>query len=94
MLGVTGQSVGLWGTGHVSSDSDRKQYTKPLGVGDVVGCLMDLKEGVARFSVNGELLEEAYTIEASKDALYPHVMLRGGSRLRLNFGSELWGGAT
>lgn len=54
------------------------------GTGDVIGCLLDVDDGIISFSINGENIGPAFTISKENfDGLFPAVSLNCGEVLRV-----------
>lgn len=53
-LGTDTHSFGFGGTGKKSHAGVFETFGRPFGVGDVVGCSVDLDAGVVNFQINGE----------------------------------------
>ncbi len=54
------------------------QFVQAFGKGDVVGCFIDLDEGIISYSKNGVYFEEAFKIPKNLMAtpFYPAVVLK------------------
>lgn len=96
-LGTDAHSFGFGGTGKKSHAGVFETFGKPFGVGDVVGCSVDLDAGVINFQINGEDCcaqtgdPAAFRIPASMKgrALFPAVCLKNAECV-VNFGGAPW----
>lgn len=86
-LGTDSQSFGFGGTGKKSNNRQFDSYGRPYGLGDVVGCMLDLIEMTVSFTLNGEYLGVAFNIPSSLQgqAFYPAVCLKN-AEISINFG--------
>lgn len=86
-LGTDSQSFGFGGTGKKSNNRHFDPYGRPYGMGDVIGCLLDLVEMTVSYSLNGQYLGIAFNIPSNLQgqAFYPAVCLKN-AEVSVNFG--------
>lgn len=77
-LGTDKHGFGFGGTGKKSHERRFDDYGEPFGLGDTIGCAVDLEEGSVSFSKNGCDFGEAFGIPGhlKGQALYPAVVLK------------------
>ena len=77
-LGTDVHSWGFGGTGKKSHGRKFITYGRPFGRGDVIGSYLNLQEGSVAFSLNGEMLGEAFNnIPVNKNTIfYPACVLK------------------
>ena len=61
-LGETTDSFAFSGTGARSTEGRSEPYGRRWGVGDIIGCFIDLDQGAIAFSVNGEMQGHAFSL--------------------------------
>ena len=89
-LGTENFSYGFGGTGKASTSNKFFNYGRPFGLGDVIGCYLDLTSTpmTIAYTLNGNFLGVAFRISRSElkgQALFPHVMTKNQDFL-VNFG--------
>eukprot|EP00057_Strongylocentrotus_purpuratus_P033130 XP_790305.4 PREDICTED: ATP-dependent RNA helicase DDX1 [Strongylocentrotus purpuratus] len=86
-LGTDKQGFGFGGTGKKSFGRQFDTYGEPFGMGDSIGCYLDLDGGEIYFSKNGKDLGLAFSIPGHllKLAYYPTVVLKN-AEMKFNFG--------
>lgn len=77
-LGTDKQGFGYGGTGKKSHERRFDDYGQPYGLGDTVGCALDLEAGTVSFSKNGTDLGQAFEVpkHLRGQAFYPAVVLK------------------
>ncbi|EDV19621.1 uncharacterized protein TRIADDRAFT_61890 [Trichoplax adhaerens] len=90
-LGEDKYSYGFGSSGKAATTSNFFSYGKEFGVGDVIGCYLDLESepSTVGFMKNGEDLGSAFqlAVDLSGKALFPHIYLKN-ARVQVNFGNE------
>ena len=89
-LGEDARSYGYGGTGKASRNSQFRDYGSKYGVGDVVGCYLDMSAEpiTVSYTLNGRDLGVAFRIPAKEldgRALYPHILTKN-QNFMVNFG--------
>ena len=89
-LGCEPLSYGYGGTGKVSVSSRFISYGVPFGLGDVIGCYLDMSSDkiLISYAVNGRYLGIAFRVSRAKlkgQALFPHILTKNQDFL-VNFG--------
>ncbi|EJD76225.1 DEAD box ATP-dependent RNA helicase [Loa loa] len=86
-LGTDKNSFGYGGTGKKSYNKQFDNYGTSFTLGDIIGCMLDLDNGIIAFSKNGKHLGKAFDIPDTlrNAALYPAVVLKN-AEIRFNFG--------
>lgn len=87
-IGTDRQSFGFGGTGMKSFGNAFQPYGEKFGLGDVIGCRLDLDARVVSFAKNGRDLGVAWEVPrsiAGQAALFAAVSLRN-AEVRVNFG--------
>ena len=89
-LGCEPLSYGYGGTGKVSVSSRFISYGVPYGLGDVIGCYLDMSSDqiLISYTVNGRNLGVAFRVsraELKGQALFPHILTKNQDFL-VNFG--------
>ncbi|UYV62061.1 DDX1 [Cordylochernes scorpioides] len=87
-LGTDKQGFGFGGTGKKSFGKQFDSYGESFGMHDVIGCYLDLDNGIIKFSKNGKDLGNAFNIPPNlrKSAFYAAVVLKN-AEMEFNFGS-------
>ena len=84
-------SFGYGGTGKISDNCKFQNYGQQFGVGDVIGCYLDLNSDpiIIKFTVNGVDQGVAFRVPrsqlGSEDALFPHILTKNQD-FTVNFG--------
>ncbi|XP_064089121.1 heterogeneous nuclear ribonucleoprotein U-like protein 1 [Macrobrachium nipponense] len=91
-LGEEPFSYGYGGTAKASTDLKFKDYGRPFGKGDVIGCFLDMDAEpiTMSFSVNGRNFGKCYEVSHRSlqgKALFPHILTKNCT-FKVNFGSE------
>ncbi|XP_066970819.1 heterogeneous nuclear ribonucleoprotein U-like protein 1 isoform X2 [Macrobrachium rosenbergii] len=91
-LGEEPFSYGYGGTAKASTDLKFKDYGRPFGKGDVIGCFLDMDSEpiTMSFSVNGRNFGKCYEVSHRSlqgKALFPHILTKNCT-FKVNFGSE------
>eukprot|EP01147_Barroeca_monosierra_P003768 gene3769-6291_t len=88
-LGTDNHGFGFGGTGKKSFARQFEDYGEPFSLGDVIGCLMDLDNGIIGWSKNGTYLGDAYVIpdHLKSKAFFPTCTVKN-AELKFNFGSS------
>ncbi|XP_068210926.1 heterogeneous nuclear ribonucleoprotein U-like protein 1 isoform X1 [Palaemon carinicauda] len=91
-LGEEPFSYGYGGTAKASTDLKFKDYGRPFGKGDVIGCFLDMDSEpiTMSFSVNGRSFGKCYEVSHHSlqgKALFPHILTKNCT-FKVNFGSE------
>lgn len=88
-LGTDPHGFGYGGTGKKSNNRQFDDYGTPFGLNDVVGCALDLDNGVISYFKNGLDLGNAFVIssEVRNKGLFPAVVLKN-AEMDFNFGSK------
>ena len=89
-LGEVKNSYGYGGTGKISDNCKFQSYGKMFGVGDVIGCYLDMNTDpvIMKFTVNGVDQGVAFRVaksELSGEALFPHILTKNQD-YTVNFG--------
>ena len=89
-LGEVKNSFGYGGTGKISDNCKFQSYGKTFGVGDVIGCYLDMNTDpvIIKFTVNGVDQGVAFRVnksDLSGEALFPHVLTKNQD-YTVNFG--------
>lgn len=89
-LGEVKNSYGYGGTSKISDNCKFQSYGKPFGVGDVVGCYLDMNNDpvIMKFTVNGVDQGVAFRVAKSElggEALFPHILTKNQD-YTVNFG--------
>ena len=89
-LGEVKNSFGYGGTGKISDNCKFLSYGKTFGVGDVIGCYLDMNTDpvIMKFTVNGVDQGVAFRVsksELSGEALFPHILTKNQD-YTVNFG--------
>ena len=89
-LGEVKNSFGYGGTGKISDNCKFLSYGKTFGVGDVIGCYLDMNTDpvIIKFTVNGVDQGVAFRVaksDLSGEALFPHVLTKNQD-YTVNFG--------
>jgi len=87
-LGTDKQSFGYGGTGKKSHARQFDTYGETYGEGDVVGCMLDVGNGVVEFTKNGVSMGTAFSLPSNLrgQAMYPALCLKN-AEIVLNFGA-------
>ena len=90
-LGTCPFGYGFGGTGKKSNNRQFDDYGRPFGKNDVVGCYLDLDNMEIAFTLNGDDLGLAFSINRSqyKDNFFPSVVLKN-AEMQFNFGDQPW----
>eukprot|EP00928_Gymnodinium_smaydae_P060791 TRINITY_DN4458_c1_g1_i1.p1 TRINITY_DN4458_c1_g1~~TRINITY_DN4458_c1_g1_i1.p1 ORF type:complete len:490 (-),score=122.74 TRINITY_DN4458_c1_g1_i1:237-1706(-) len=86
-LGDTAEGWGWGGTGKKSHNNDFKDYGGPFGVGDVIGCVVDMDQGSISFLKNGEFMGVAFDNippAAAQTGMFPHLLMKN-VKCKVNF---------
>ena len=88
-LGMDSRGYGYGGTAMKCTGNKFEKYGEKYGVGDCVGCLLDMEEGKIRFSKNGTDFGEAFVLQESnaRSIFFPAVFLKDCT-VSCNFGVE------
>lgn len=88
-LGTDKQGYGFGGTGKKSFGKQFDDYGEKFGINDVIGCYLDLDNGLIKFSKNGNDLGEAFKISQSlrRSAFFAAVVLKN-AEMEFNFGDS------
>ena len=89
-LGTSKGGYGFGATGKKATSNQFADYGVAFGIGDIIGCTLDLDAGVVSFSKNGEDLGVAFSgIDASVFLYFPSdpdvLLPRRLSQKRLDF---------
>lgn len=86
-VGTDRQSFGYGGTGKKSFAKQFDDYGEAFGIHDVIGCYLNLDNGVIGFSRNGKYLGDAFKIQSNliKSAFFASVVLKN-AEMKFNFG--------
>eukprot|EP01133_Synstelium_polycarpum_P019075 gene19075-22840_t len=86
-IGTDKYSWGYGGTGKKSHEGRFETYGLPFGLNDVIGCYLNLDDGVLGFTKNGQDFGAAYNIAVGgqKGIFYPSVLLKN-AQMGFNFG--------
>jgi len=86
-LGTDRLSFGFGGTGKKSYNRQFDTYGEAFGKNDVIGCFLDLDSLKIKWSKNGKIFEDGYTISTSMRnlAFFPAVCLKN-AEVMFNFG--------
>ncbi|PIK47054.1 putative ATP-dependent RNA helicase DDX1 [Apostichopus japonicus] len=87
-LGTCKDGFGFGGTGKKSFGRQFDTYGEPYGMGDTIGCFLDLDAGVISYSKNGIDLGQAFAIPGhlQKQTFFAAVVLKN-AEMKFNFGS-------
>ncbi|XP_052265437.1 uncharacterized protein LOC127867956 isoform X2 [Dreissena polymorpha] len=93
-LGEEPDSFGYGGTGKFSTNCKFVNYGEKFGIGDVIGCLLDLESNPPNMSYakNGRWLGVAHPLRnfqvgKKEQALFPHILTKN-IRFEVNFGQQ------
>lgn len=88
-LGTDKFSFGFGGTGKKSTAKKFDDYGESFGMHDVIGCLLDLKNGEISFTKNGINLGKAFNLDGQDkfQIFYPAVVLKN-AEISFNFGEK------
>ncbi|VDN11477.1 unnamed protein product [Dibothriocephalus latus] len=87
-IGTDAESFGFGGTGKKSHRRQFDTYGESFGLNDVLGCHLDLDNGLIKWSKNGKDFGKAFDVPPHMCAsgLFPSVSLKN-AELRFNFGA-------
>ncbi|VEL16709.1 unnamed protein product [Protopolystoma xenopodis] len=87
-IGTDAESFGFGGTGRASHKRQFDVYGDSFGLGDTVGCFLDLDNAAISWSKNGANLGKAFDVPSHliQAGLFPSVSLKN-AELRFNFGA-------
>jgi len=86
-LGDTADSWGWGGTGMRSHNNEYTEYGGSFGLGDVIGCIIDIDQGSISYTKNGQFMGIAFDNippTAQETGLFPHLLLKN-VRCKVNF---------
>jgi ATP-dependent RNA helicase DDX1 len=88
-VGTDKYGFGFGGTGKKSNSKQFDNYGEIFGIGDVIGCLLNLTDGEIKFTKNDVDLGVAFCISDSlrDEAFYPAIVLKN-AEMSFNFGKE------
>ncbi|XP_055349017.1 ATP-dependent RNA helicase DDX1-like [Paramacrobiotus metropolitanus] len=88
-LGTDKFGYGFGGTGKKSWNKQFDSYGESYGKDDVVGCFLDLHDGVVFFSKNGKIFAVASNLDPQlrNAAVFPAVVLKN-AEMHFNFGDQ------
>eukprot|EP01135_Chromosphaera_perkinsii_P011226 Nk52_evm7s2367 gene=Nk52_evmTU7s2367 len=95
IVGTDTQSFGFGNSGFKSFAGKFVKYGRVFGVGDVVGCFVDIPGRKIEFCVNGQGCGVAYDIPTAlnNSGFYPSACMKGkNARVLFNFGAGQSGG--
>jgi len=77
-LGTDPYGFGYGGTGKKSNNRQFDDYGTPFGLNDVIGCALDLDNGIISYHKNGMDLGNAFIIsnDVKNKGLFPAVVLK------------------
>ena len=89
-LGEIGNGWGYGGTGKKSHGGKFENFGEKFGLGDVIGCGLDLQTNEIWYAKNGRSLGPAFTIDfknvtAKSRGIFPHVLIKN-VRVEVAFG--------
>ncbi|KAF5394386.1 ATP-dependent RNA helicase DDX1 [Paragonimus heterotremus] len=88
-VGTDAESFGFGGTGKMSHRRQFDSYGESFGIGDVVGCFLDLDNMSIYWSKNGKVFPKAYDVPPAmrSTGLFPSVCLKN-AEIKFNFGDS------
>ncbi|KAL6067962.1 ATP-dependent RNA helicase ddx1 [Balamuthia mandrillaris] len=88
-LGTDPGGFGFGGTGMKSNRKQFDHYGDSFGKGDVIGCYIDLDDGVITWAKNGNIFEKAFDVPSRMRSypFHPAVVLKN-AEMRFNFGES------
>ncbi|XP_046814576.1 ATP-dependent RNA helicase Ddx1 isoform X1 [Vespa crabro] len=88
-LGTDRFGYGFGGTGKKSNAKQFDNYGEPFGMHCIIGCLLDLSNGIIRFTKNGVDLGVAFTLNPQQKSqiFFPAVVLKN-AEMSFNFGAQ------
>ncbi|KAA3675868.1 ATP-dependent RNA helicase DDX1 [Paragonimus westermani] len=86
-VGTDAESFGFGGTGKMSHRRQFDSYGESFGIGDVIGCFLDLENMSIYWSKNGKVFPKAYDVPGAMRSigLFPSVCLKN-AEIKFNFG--------
>ncbi|KAK8791728.1 hypothetical protein WA588_002037 [Blastocystis sp. NMH] len=78
-LGTSKRGYGFGATGNKATSNQFAEYGVAFGVGDIIGCTLDLDAGTISFSKNGTDLGVAFSGVNASMSYYPAVCLKNAS---------------
>ena len=77
-MGTCKFGFGYGGTGKKSNSKQFDDYGQSFGLGDLIGCYIDLSSGEISYSKNGADLGRAFIVpqQLRGEAFYPAVVLK------------------
>jgi len=86
-LGDTAEGWGWGGTGKKSHNNNFSDYGGSFGVGDVIGCVLDMDQGTISFLKNGQFMGVAFDNippATTQTGVFPHLLMKN-VRCQVNF---------
>merc|ERR1719401_1874352 len=86
-LGDTAEGWGWGGTGKKSHNNQFGDYGGPFTAGDVIGCIIDIDQGLGSYTKNGQFMGVAFDNvppSAAQTGMFPHLLLKN-VKCKVNF---------
>merc|ERR1719188_431415 len=86
-LGDTAEGWGWGGTGKKSHNNQFGDYGGPFTAGDVIGCIIDIDQGLVSYTKNGQFMGVAFDNvppSAAQTGMFPHLLMKN-VKCKVNF---------